>query len=240
MSTIPKKRKIIFILLLSALPILLTCTQFSGTEVDRPELGHIEDLELIRSKQFETTITIDKNKDVSLALIRNSVARDHVMDFLTALTGDPVVTEAIIQPALETNVSLSTAFALAWVESRFTRDVVSRNYSSIDRGLFQLNSKSFPGLTEAEFFDPYTNARYGIEYLQWCIDHGGNEIVALAMYNAGKGRVEKGGTPRITLDYISLILDYKQNLEENLLDYLDHVGITVQFVQNQTLIAFDQ
>jgi len=226
--------------LLAALPFLLTCTQFSGVEAERPKLGHIADLELIRSKQFETTVTIDKNKDMGLALARNSVASGHVAEFLTALTGDPEVTKAIMQPALEHDVSLSTVFALAWVESRFTRDVVSRNYSSIDRGLFQLNSKSFPLLTETDFFDPYTNARYGIEYLQWCIDHGGNEIVALAMYNAGKGRVEKGGTPRMTLDYISLILDYKENLEENLLDYLDHVGITVQFAQNQTLIAFKQ
>jgi hypothetical protein len=34
------------------------------------------------------------------------------------------------------------------------------------------------------------------------------------MYNAGTGRVRSGGTPKMTLDYISRILDRERKIEE--------------------------
>ena len=50
-------------------------------------------------------------------------------------------------------------------------------------------------------------------YLRYCLDEGKNPVVALAMYNAGRTRVTERGTPRMTLDYISRILDYQRDLE---------------------------
>ena len=76
-----------------------------------------------------------------------------------------------------------------------------------------MNSRSFPQLSEAEFFDPGVSADNGLGYLRECLNIGEKEIVALAMYNAGKTRVEKRGAPRMTLDYISRILSKQQELE---------------------------
>jgi soluble lytic murein transglycosylase-like protein len=84
----------------------------------------------------------------------------------------------------------------------------------VDRGLFQLNSDSFPNLAEPDFFDPLVNAHYGLAHLRWCIDAGGSEIAGLAMYNAGTGRVRSGATPKVTLDYVSRILENRWKIEE--------------------------
>ena len=103
--------------------------------------------------------------------------------------------------------------SLAWEESRYQIKAVNKNASSIDRGLFQLNNKAFPKLTEKDFFNPETNARNGLNHLRYCIDLSGNEIAALAMYNAGTTKVRNNNTPKRTLDYVSRILNYKDGLE---------------------------
>ncbi|HRZ90548.1 MAG TPA: transglycosylase SLT domain-containing protein, partial [Spirochaetia bacterium] len=120
---------------------------------------------------------------------------------------------AILDNAVEYSVPVSLAFALAFEESQFHPRAINRNAESVDRGLFQLNSKSFPNMTIEQFYDPVLNAKKGIAHLAYCLDEGGNEVAALAIYNAGYGRVSKGGTPRKTLDYISRITKYASNLE---------------------------
>jgi soluble lytic murein transglycosylase-like protein len=106
----------------------------------------------------------------------------------------------------------SLAFALALEESDFRVDAFNKNGDSVDRGLFQLNSKSYPKLKLQDFYDPATNARYGIAHLKSCLSQAGNEVAALAMYNAGNGRVERGATPKKTLNYVSRILAYEDNI----------------------------
>jgi soluble lytic murein transglycosylase-like protein len=106
----------------------------------------------------------------------------------------------------------SLSFALALEESDFKVDALNKNGDSVDRGLFQLNSKSYPRLDIPSFYDPGTNARYGISHLKSCLVQAGNEVAALAMYNAGNGRVERGATPQKTLNYISRILAYDNNI----------------------------
>ena len=92
--------------------------------------------------------------------------------------------------------------------------VNTNSNTSIDRGLFQLNSNSFPNLTEADFYNPKTSAKYGLSHLRFCLDTAGNEIAALAMYNAGTKRVRSNGTPQMTLNYVSGIINYRNGLEE--------------------------
>ena len=90
---------------------------------------------------------------------------------------------------------------------------MNRNADSVDRGIFQLNSKTFPKLATEAFYDPAINAKYGLSHLQHCLRSGGNEVAALAMYNAGNGRVDRGATPRKTLDYVYRVLKYKDNID---------------------------
>ncbi len=210
------KRLGVFIIL----PLLLTCSMNITAQPDRPAK---ERKGVFVEEDISFSISIDQVKDPGLELYRNPTTRADVLDFYISLTGDPKVATAILHHAEDYDISINLAFALAWAESSFNPWAINDNWgTSTDRGLFQLNSKSFPVLTEREFYDPYINAGHGLLYLQSCLDQGGNEIVGLAIYNAGRTRVEQGGTPRSTLDHIHKVLDYKLQLDEKFFRWMDN------------------
>jgi hypothetical protein len=157
----------------------------------------------------------EESEDVVSDRYREPASREWVISFFTHICGSRNIAEAVLTNAEKYNVSPSLAFALCWEESRYKPTAVNRRNlnGSIDRGLFQLNNRSFPALTDAEFFNPQVNARHGIAHLRWCLDSGGSEITALAMYNAGAGRVSSDGTPKRTLDYIARVLASRQKIE---------------------------
>jgi hypothetical protein len=164
------------------------------------------------------TVDVDPEEDYVLALYRNPLFHQQVRDFFALETGSLVIADIILGAAAKHQIPVMLAFSLAWGESRFNPEAVNRNAYSIDRGLFQLNSRSFPDLSEHQFFDPELNAEYGMKYLRYCLDVGDNRLVALAMYNAGRSRVTDRGAPKMTLDYISKIFDYHDALEERFED----------------------
>ena len=155
-----------------------------------------------------------KKADLGLSLYRSLQSRAAVVSFYSKITNNTEVTLAIIENADANNIPLSLAFALAYTESRYKSRAINKNSNaSTDRGLFQLNSNSFPKLTENEFFNPYTSAKYGLAHLHFCLDTAGNETAALAMYNAGTTRVRSNGTPQVTLNYVDSIMNYRDGLD---------------------------
>jgi hypothetical protein len=159
---------------------------------------------------------VPERGDPLLAYYEDDFSRERLIAFFGMITGSGEVAGVILGYARSCGIPLALAFALSWEESRYNTRAVNRRNSnkSVDRGLFQLNSVSFPKLTEPDFFDPATNAYYGLSHLRWCLDDGGSEIVGLAMYNAGTGRVRSGATPKVTLDYVSRILENRRKIEE--------------------------
>jgi hypothetical protein len=156
-----------------------------------------------------------ENRDIIQELYRDVESQEWVVDFFTGLCNSLEIAQVILSNADAFNISPSLAFALSWEESRFNPMAVNnRNRDeSIDRGLFQLNNRSFPRLEEPAFFDPRVNAWYGMGHLRHCLDSGGTEIAALAMYNAGSVRVKSAGTPKTTLDYIHRIMENRGKIE---------------------------
>lgn len=154
-----------------------------------------------------------EGEDLSLFLYRNPLTRKVVVDFYLEVTEDAKIALPILTFADKYEIPLPLAFSLAWVESSFDATATNINSRSVDRGLFQLNSRTFPALKEGEFYDPHTNARYGLGHLRYCLNVGGNEIVALAMYNAGTHGVTQG-TPYSTLHYVARIVGYRNQLEQ--------------------------
>ena len=146
----------------------------------------------------------------------------------------------LLAEADNNDIPLSLAFALAYAESGYNVKAVNKNSNTTtDRGLFQLNSNTFPNLTEADFFDPYVSAKYGMSHLRFCINTAGNEVSALAMYNAGTGRVRSNKTPQVTLNYIGKIMSYQKMLEElfneQVADFYDtqlHPAIAVAYTKD--------
>jgi soluble lytic murein transglycosylase-like protein len=157
----------------------------------------------------------EKAEDPVMGYYRNLEYREWVIDFFASICSNREIARAILDNADEFDVPAALAFALSWEESNFNpRAINKRNRDgSIDRGLFQLNNRSFPQLETNDFFDVSVNARYGIGHLRHCLNSGGSEISALAMYNAGTGRVKNTGAPKVTLDYISRILENQSKIE---------------------------
>lgn len=158
----------------------------------------------------------NKSTDKGLILYRQSMSKAAVERFYTGITGNSEISKAILIEAERNSIPLSLAFALAYTESHFkTRAINHNNNGTIDRGLFQLNSSSFPALSEADFFDPFVSAKYGMKHLKHDLTlAGNNEVSALAMYNAGAGSVRSNRTPQMTLNYIGKIFSYRKKLED--------------------------
>jgi hypothetical protein len=146
---------------------------------------------------------------------RDPLVRDGVMDYFAVLCESREVASVILDNAEALDIPAALAFSLCWEESRYKPWAVNRSNrdGSIDRGLFQLNNRSFPNIGEKDFFKPGVNAWHGLRHLRWCLDSGGSVISALAMYNAGSGRVRSLGAPKYTLDYIHRILERQEKIE---------------------------
>jgi hypothetical protein len=157
-----------------------------------------------------------KKQDIILEFYRDPYFKDGVVDFFTVVVDSRVLVSIILAQADLYNIPPALAFALCWEESQYSVRAVNRKNAngSIDRGLFQLNNLSFPQLSDADFFNPETNAHYGMAHLRWCLDAAGSEIAGLAMYNAGVTRVNADQTPKKTLNYVSRILETRNRFED--------------------------
>ena len=160
-------------------------------------------------------LNMEEGQDIILCSYRNPELQEDVLTFFQGITGSLDVAKVILFNASALEVPPALAFALAAEESGYNPDAYNRNRNdTVDRGLFQLNSASFPQLEIYDFYDPEENARHGLSHLRWCMDIAGTEVSGLAMYNAGATRVSSLGTPKHTLDYVSRILNRQRKIEE--------------------------
>ena len=180
-----------------------------------------------------------KTGDDGLSLYRQPNSRAAVEWFYLHVTGNRETAMAILEEAEKNDIPLSLAFALAYTESHYNVNAVNKNRnSSIDCGLFQLNNRSFPQLKEEDFFNPAVSAKYGMSHLRFCMNVAGNEVAALAMYNAGTNKVRADSTPQVTLNYVGKIMAYQDKLDrlfaDEVLSYYETTrpvtGISVAFL----------
>ena len=173
-----------------------------------------------------------KQPDLGLQLYRDERTRKVVESFYIKLTDRSDISLPILRQAEANDIPLPLAFALAWGESKFNARAFNPNPGSVDRGLFQLNSATFPFLKAKQFYDPETNARYGLKHLRLCLDRADSDLVGLALYNAGTFKVHRG-TPYSTLTHIARILEYRDELQsafQRLLQdspLLEHLSIRI-------------
>lgn len=169
---------------------------------------------------FDNIINLLNGPNPMLALYREDVTHQQVVNFFVQLTGSPETALPVLYHADRANVSLSLVFSLIWVESRFSPMAVNQNATSIDRGLFQLNNRTFRDLELEDFFHIDTNTFHGIDFLVWCLAHTTDEYQALAVYNAGLTRVRAGMTPASTLVYVERVRMYRERLLQRFRQYI--------------------
>jgi soluble lytic murein transglycosylase-like protein len=159
------------------------------------------------------------NRDPGLALYRDPRSRAAVESFYFAVAGDPRIGSIILDQASVYDIPLPLAFALAWGESHFNVRAYNRNPQSVDRGLFQLNSRTFPRVRVDDFYDPLINAHLGLKHLRFCLNQTDSELMALAIYNAGVLKA-RNGIPYTSLTHLARILEFRAKLEKDFLNDL--------------------
>jgi hypothetical protein len=242
-----KEKRLWFLVFILVVSVLITVAGKvrSSTVAEEPmskEIQNETEWMALHPQEYRNTIfSLQDKEDHILLMYHDTTSRDSVITFFEAITNSRRIAEILLSYADEFEVSPALVFALSWEESKFNPRAVNRNKTSIDRGLFQLNSKSFPKLQERDFFDPDINAQYGIAHLRWCLDTGGSEVAGLAMYNAGTNRVKADNTPKSTLDYISRIQTYQNGIEklftQELKNHWNVANNTVQPAGNQFSLA---
>lgn len=202
------------------IPILITCTHLATSGDSDILINRMtkEAVPLAEGTPVGILLEEPVSSDFSLTLYRNSQTRELVIGFYDSVTNAEEITRVILEKSDQYSIPPALAFALCGIESGYNSRAVGHNTVSVDRGLFQLNSMSFPELSEEEFFSLEKNADYGLKYLRYCLDRGENEVVALALYNAGEGQVSSIGAPMHTLNYINKILSFRDELETKFRD----------------------
>jgi soluble lytic murein transglycosylase len=118
--------------------------------------------------------------------------------------------DIIRQQADQKQVDASLIAAVIYAESRF-HDQTSHAGA---RGLMQITPATANEIERlsggttfrlADLGDPDINIRYGSFYLREMLERfGGNEVAALAAYNAGPSQVDRWGGDELTLEAIEL------------------------------------
>ncbi|MFP3959887.1 MAG: lytic transglycosylase domain-containing protein [Spirochaetaceae bacterium] len=216
--------------LIALVTILLGCSTgdpyvpsedaYAGESPYRFEWEEAEGSHSVETGTYPNVANVLESDRPILALYRENVTHGAVEDFFRELTGSEEIALPMLYHADRNDLSVSLVFALAWVESRFYPDAENYNSSSIDRGLFQLNDRSFVRLSTDDFFHPEVNARHGTDYLRFALNYGGDERTAIAIYNAGLGRVRNNRTPESTLRHVERVMAYKESLERQFERYI--------------------
>ena len=145
--------------------------------------------------------------------------------------------DIIRQQAAEKDVDADLIAAVIYAESRF-RDQTSEAGA---RGLMQITPETaevIENLSGGETFvtndlaDPDINIRYGTFYLRYLLDrYRGNEVAALAAYNAGEGNVDEWGGADLdpedigfaeTRNYVEVVLDKRDEYGD---EYEEELGL---------------
>jgi soluble lytic murein transglycosylase len=130
---------------------------------------------------------------VALAVILRPFAEDAVQELSLPLRHEDIIR----QQAEDKGVDPSLIAGVIYVESRF-RDQTSHAGA---KGLMQImpatadyiaNKSGGTAFEQGDLATPQINISYGSWYLRYLLDHyHGNELLALAAYNAGEGKVDE-------------------------------------------------
>ncbi len=135
--------------------------------------------------------------------------------------------DIIRQQASEKNLDPALIAAVIYAESRF-RDQESHAGAL---GLMQITPQTAAGIARrsggtqfvtGDLSDPEINISYGSYYLRYLLDlYNGNEVAALAAYNAGTGSVDSWGGAEVGVDAIRFpeTRAYVQEVLEKRLEY---------------------
>lgn len=170
---------------------------------------------------------------VGLALTQPDELGDTLREVTLPLRHDDIIR----QQAADKNLDPALIAAVIYAESRF-RDQTSHAGA---RGLMQITPRTAKAIEELsggttfvpdDLADPDINIAYGSFHLEYLLDkYGGNEVAALAAYNAGEPRTNAWGGADLeaeeirfeeTRGYVEEVLDKRKEYREH---YAEDLGL---------------
>jgi soluble lytic murein transglycosylase-like protein len=171
---------------------------------------------------IEMTVPQEPEITITLEMLQGALGAIAERAFYADLTGSKSISDKLLdEVALAGVADPSIFFAIMITESNVNPWAFHKNKYSIDRGLFQLNSLSYPYLTKDDFYDVSKNIHYGVaHYLNDLEGADGDERLALYSYNAGSSR--KLNPPEAAIDYAEKILELRRSYVEAQKEYVQN------------------
>jgi soluble lytic murein transglycosylase-like protein len=153
---------------------------------------------------------------------------DKAIEFYQDLTHNKTITKIIINEAIKRHLPINFVMAVVFNESAFDPNAENYNLETVDRGLFQLNSGSFPDLTYSEIFDIRRNVYEGCLYLRALYDqYNENPILTVYAFNAGMGKIASGKIKIRTLIHTEKIMMAYRYLDFQYTYYVQGIDLAV-------------
>lgn len=161
-----------------------------------------------------------KSSDVVLTMYRDERLKPLVVGYFSKLTESRSIAETVLEICSEKDIPPTLAFAIAWNESHFNPKAINYNRSSVDRGLFQLNSRTFAELGREAMYDPRTNSHHALDYLKEGLDRTGDVEKALCFYNSGMIEAKGQRVPRSSKVYAKSVLSDRDCLDKGVFAWI--------------------
>jgi hypothetical protein len=135
------------------------------------------------------------------------------LGFYERLVGDREIAKIIFEKALKKKVPINIAFAISKTESNYNKLALSPHNGdgTVDRGLFQLNSRYF----ELDWKDPIENTDMALDYLISRYEITGTWEGAVMLYNAGN----ISNVSSHTFKYLKSVLFQEEIINEKFNDF---------------------
>ena len=171
-----------------------------------------------KTAAFAKNVSSDELKNTKVKNDELFSSEDVKLKYYTDLIENENIAKLAITYSEKEGIETSLLVALMKTESNFNPNAINYNYNgSVDRGLCQLNNKTFPNLSKQDFYNPETNIKVAASFLNWCLRNSDYNLVrALAYYNAGWGNVTNENVGDLTLNYIQKITTYKKTFDDEL------------------------
>jgi soluble lytic murein transglycosylase len=215
---------------MSARTLLRSARGRSSQSGRRWRLGRGTGVRRRRSRKRGRALVIGGTLAVGALAALGVANRDAIEDAFREVTLPLRHDDIIRQQSTEKGVPADLIAAVIYAESRF-RDQTSHAGA---RGLMQITpstAREIEKLSGGQTFkqqdlaDPDLNIRYGTFYLRHLLNvYGGNEVAAIAAYNAGPNKVEEWGGSEIEEDDIDLMetREYVDEVLDKREEYADH------------------
>ena len=146
---------------------------------------------IAENQNIRNVYTTDLEINALVTTLMQTGRTEEVYEFYSSFTRNREITHNIIIHALTERLPLHVAFGTAWTESNFNPTCIYQNKDkngrvlSIDFGLFQLNSESFPRVKKEELLDVKLNTSLACKTLMDNYTKTGSWFEAICMYNRG-------------------------------------------------------